>query len=633
MSKNLEIPQFKSCLPPTPFIEYGGGPSTKIDANLPQTNEFSAYGVLPVDMTNAAFKTGVVAPLPDPFFAEVTALKIGTPDEIKGKIAAKLRGMFSTHIKPKNFPVSGTEKIVDPAWVTAANYSVPVQYIFVPKMIDNFVDYLGDMPFSEVVDKVNTEGVKPLVTINYAQQALVTFEKAVTATMPSVPNLLIIEEYRMAAYLGKYGMGRVVKTFTLLPGEKTTITVKTYKDTTTTQTKSENVLDSYSQSSANELDSLIKGETDNTTTSKRSLDSMTKLSLTGGPFMKLAGFGASTDLNIKTESSRSSNVKSLNQAIEKHVNNSNSNRQIQVNTTTTETTKAGEESSTVRELVNLNKSRVLNFVFRQLHQQYITVTYLADIKIAFTNGYEPDTRIVSLEELRPMLVSVLKTPADVDWAEYNILRNYCNVYNYKDEGVEFIKPIEREIGTCIPRPAPNTTVAVSSTKTIKAVATLVPSGVEFTKFWRKNKALGEKSVSIYGLDINVPGVILSVKESTLKTSSVLAEAMLGQADALDCFNLKIQDSEAQKGYIENTERLTRLQNEEWKARHDRAKQQQEIERMQTDNELVKFQMEIVREIKDPVQRAEMYKKNLRHVLRYATNGDSKISFCIGLFQS
>jgi hypothetical protein len=614
MSKNLEIPQFKSCLPPTPFIEYGGGPSTKIDANLPQTNEFSAYGVLPVDMTNASFKTGVVAPLPDPFFAEIAAFKVGTPlptaDDVKAKIASKLRGMFGQHIKGKNFPVSKEEREIDPSWYTemgapGSSFNIPVRYIMVTRMRDNYIDYLGDMPFADVVDKVNTEGVKPLITINYAQQALVTFEKAVTTTMPSVPNLLIIEEYRMAAYLGKYGMGRVVKTFTLLPGEKTTITVKTYKDTTATQTRSENVLDSYSQSSANELDTLIKGETDNTTSSKRSLDSTTKLSLTGGPFMKLAGFGASTDLNIKTESARSSNVKSLNQAIEKHVNNSNSNRQIQINTTTTETTKVGEESSTVRELLNLNKSRVLNFVFRQLHQQYITVTYLADIKIAFTNGYEPDTRIVSLEELRPLLISVLKTPADVDWVEYNILKNYCKVYDFKDLPLAFVELIPRESGTCIPRPDANVAVLTPQNKTSAAPP---PVLVETTKFWRKNKALGEKATSVYGLDIFVPGVILSVKESTLKTSSVLAEAMLGQADALDCFNLKIQDSEAQKGYIENTERLTRLQNEEWKARHDRAKQQQEIERMKMDNELVKFQMEIVRELKDPVQRAEMYKK-------------------------
>lgn len=603
MSRNLEIPQFSSCLPQTPFIKYGSGDPTEIAPNLPQTNEFSAYGIVPVEVSPSAFKTGVVPPPVDTFFAEITALKVGTPDEIKGKIATKLRGMFGTHIKPKNFPVAGTEKIVDPAWVAAANYSAPVQYIYVQKMIDNFVDYMGDMPFSEVVDKVNTEGVKPVVSLNYAQQALVAFVKPVTATTPAVPNLFVVEEYRMAAYLGKYGMGRVVKTFSLLPGEKTTISVKAYKDTKTTQSRSENVLDSYSESSANDLENLVQGEQENKTENKNSTSFTGKLSFTGGSKF-LSGVEASAELTTKNESTRGSMVKNLNRALEKHVNNSNSNRQIQVNTTTTETTTNTEESATVRELLNLNKSRVLNFVFRQLHQQYITVTYLADIKIAFTNGFEPDARLVSLEELRGLLVSVLN-PSEIDKVARNILKNYCIVRDYQDTEVAFIEKKTWQIGTCVDMP----TIAVSFSGTPTPAAPPPALPLEYFTFWRKKKDIkGTVPKKDYGLEMTVPGVILSVKESTLKTSSTLTEAMLGQADALDCFNLKIQDAEAQKGYIDNTERLTRLQNEEWKARHDRAKQQQDIERMKTDNELVKLQMEIIREIKDPVQRAEMYKK-------------------------
>ena len=382
MSTNLNIPQFTSCIEQEPFIKYGKGPAITIEPNLPQTNEFSAYGILPVEVSADAFKSGVIDATVDPFFGEITALKVGTADEIKGKIATKLRGMFGIYIKPKNFPVAGTERIVDPSWIAAANYSAPVRYIDVPKMIDNFVDYMGDMPFSMVVDKVNTEGVKPVVSLNYAQQALVAFVKPVTESTVATPNLFIIEEYRMAAYLGKYGMGRVVRTFSLLPGEKTTITVKTYRDTKTTKSRSENVLDSYSETSANDLENLVQGERDDKTDTKRTTDFNAKLSLDGGAYKALTGIKASSELNIKNESARSSNIKNLNRAIEKHVNTSNSNRQIQVNTTTTESTTEGEESSTVRELLNLNKSRVLNFIFRQLHQQYITVTYLADIKIA-----------------------------------------------------------------------------------------------------------------------------------------------------------------------------------------------------------------------------------------------------------
>ena len=114
---------------------------------MPQTNEFSAYGILPVEVSASAFKSDVVPPPIDPFFGEITALKVGTPDEIKGKIATKLRGIFGAYIKPKNFPVAGTEIIVDPSWVAAANYSASIRYIDVQKMLDNFVDYMGDMPF------------------------------------------------------------------------------------------------------------------------------------------------------------------------------------------------------------------------------------------------------------------------------------------------------------------------------------------------------------------------------------------------------------------------------------------------------------------------------------------------------
>lgn len=39
------------------------------------------------------------------------------------------------------------------------------------------------------------------------------------------PTFLIVEEYRLSNFLGQYGAGRTVKTFSLLPGESTTISV------------------------------------------------------------------------------------------------------------------------------------------------------------------------------------------------------------------------------------------------------------------------------------------------------------------------------------------------------------------------------------------------------------------------
>jgi hypothetical protein len=44
-------------------------------------------------------------------------------------------------------------------------------------------------------------------------------------TIVAPPRLMIVEIYRLSSFLGNYGAGRVVKTFSLLPGEKTKISV------------------------------------------------------------------------------------------------------------------------------------------------------------------------------------------------------------------------------------------------------------------------------------------------------------------------------------------------------------------------------------------------------------------------
>ena len=72
---------------------------------------------------------------------------------------------------------------------------------------------------------------------------------------------------------------------------------------------------------------------------------------------------------------------------------------------------------------------------------------------------------------------------------------------------------------------------------------------------------------------------MNVQKTTLKTSSVLAEAILGQVDALDCFNLQIQDSESQKGYMDLFEREQRLKIEESRAANEHDKVAAEVEKL------------------------------------------------------
>jgi hypothetical protein len=43
------------------------------------------------------------------------------------------------------------------------------------------------------------------------------------------PHIYIVEIYKLTTRLGDYGAGKVIKTFSLLPGEKTKISVKSYR--------------------------------------------------------------------------------------------------------------------------------------------------------------------------------------------------------------------------------------------------------------------------------------------------------------------------------------------------------------------------------------------------------------------
>jgi len=102
-----------------------------------------------------------------------------------------------------------------------------------------------------------------------------------------------------------------------------------------------------------------------------------------------------------------------------------------VNTTTSDTLTETNEESSVREIANPNLSRVLNFAFRQLLQEYVSVTHLDDIKVAFTNGYPDSFRVVSIEELDSLLDEVVE-PVHWDairnkiFNEYNIIKNYTD---------------------------------------------------------------------------------------------------------------------------------------------------------------------------------------------------------------
>ncbi len=625
----MAIPEFRTCVPQVPSISFASGAGIFIDPNLPQSNSFSAYSPFPLVLPESVFTEAAKLTPPENFFAQILL----PANQTDAFVTAYLQDHYPSAIRTQQVEHSTIQQIPNPAFdMDKARrdhppYMVP-ETIPATRTVLQTTKMFGNLPFDEVVAKVKTDKVRPVVSRDFANNPVVQYVSAPVKQ----PRLFLVEEYQVAAYLGKYGLGRVVKTFSLLPGEKTTLTVKTYKDTTTTRTASENVLDSFTQTSANEFEKLIQAEsTLNQQDSKtKTVGANLSLSLSPAKFIE-KGSTAGGSFENKTINTRTSDTKNLNRALEKHVNTSNANRQMTVNTTTSETVKETEENSTVREVVNINKSRVLNFIFRQLHQQYITVTYLANVKVAFCNGYEESLRIVSLEELGDFLGTLI-VEGQRATVEKLLLKNYCTVQNYKDVAIPFMERYSHPIGGCFP--AGVSTLDGGTNPNERPANT-----TETVSYWRKKRAVQDSvPANVYGFPIEVSGAILSVQENTLKTSSVLVESLLGQADALDCFSMKIQDAEAQRGYQDLAERELRIQNENAKAQweleqtrqkwdNENAKIQLELEharqkweaeqkytqeyeqkKKETELDLMRLQVEIIRGLGDPNRQAEMYKR-------------------------
>jgi hypothetical protein len=92
-----------------------------------------------------------------------------------------------------------------------------------------------------------------------AQQP-VTFYAMVKRATELRQRLLLVETYRLSSFLGNYGAGRTLKTFTLLPGETTTISVRTFNKVETTSKSASSILDSFTDESATAFEDTLAAE-------------------------------------------------------------------------------------------------------------------------------------------------------------------------------------------------------------------------------------------------------------------------------------------------------------------------------------------------------------------------------------
>jgi hypothetical protein len=358
------------------------------------------------------------------------------------------------------------------------------------------------------------------------------------------PRLFLIERYRLSSYLGAYGAGRTLKTFTLLPGEKTKISTRTYTKTVEQRKQASSILDSITDESTKDFENTLATEQSN----KSAYEETFSYEVNGKAEANWGWGSAEVSGGVKggTNSSREEFAKNVANTTQKHVAKASSKRDVQINTSYERTDETETEASTEREIQNINVSRTLNFVFRQMNQEFITILHLVDIKAAFWNGDSNPLSTtfkkieVPLPELNSLLRQVLVNDDDPNALTIHkevhkaIIDEITNIrdYNYDDlEADENSENFLEEVSDIDTSPGPDP--------------------ITSRNYWRINKKYRSKYIDGPTNITNIPGVIMSVDMNVIRTEGIEVESILGKGLALDDYSRDLQDQSIRTKQLEN----------------------------------------------------------------------------------
>lgn len=500
----------KSCLEGEPLARLDEtGKASILNYNLPQSVSYDVVSFVQFDIPDSKFKKKELEPPKDSYWSELEAQKKNKEFDVNS-ITQVMRGKsYSPIPEIQNLGLNlNADTPATSSGVVLKAANIPIATASVAS---------AELSNEHIANKIY-EGHMPVLHTRFSGKQGLKFVKK--PEKPS-PGIFLVMRMRMASYLGDYGAGQTLSTFTLLPGEKTTISIRTYQHKEETRTSSQSILDSYSESCSDDLQTTVEQNSSmGFSSSETDTDSMAaEVGASGGVnlgIVKLGGEtkGSASSVNTTTEAVNTQ-VDTLVGSVDHHVQTADTQRQIEINTDVSSSSTEETEVTTTRVLENLNRSRVLNFVFRQLLQHYYTVTYLHDVSFMYTNGYPNHNKTATLSSLSHFLRRVLVDEESAKDVKNQIYEFLCNVPDYQDNRVSFIERVKEEPANCIhPEQSSGATHVVRKIK-----------GLEQT----------------YG-DKSFPGIILNVTDRIVRTPSVMVDALLGQGEALDCYNMQLQEA-------------------------------------------------------------------------------------------
>lgn len=347
------------------------------------------------------------------------------------------------------------------------------------------------------------------------------------------PKIFLVERYGVSSFLGDYGMGKTVKTFTLLPGETTRISMRTWQSTKESREESSSIIDSHEQSARERFADKIQNETTDKQTKSKTEEWHVEAEVSAS-----WGFGSASVSgggSGEYSSGREQFAKQAAESVKEHAAESSSKREMSVTSSSEREEESGSETIIERTISNANMRRVLNFVFRELNQEYITKLHLKDVRVAFTNGRRDSWREVPISGLLGFLQEFV-----VEHKIPQVARAILKVAGFIADSEDIMVPTLERVNLV----DHGTRIEIEPATLDEDGEFPVPTANSYYRF--KSGPLNQADSSN-----PVDGVLLNDSRITMRTDSVIVEALLGQADALDEYAMTIQRAAANKETLAN----------------------------------------------------------------------------------
>jgi hypothetical protein len=339
------------------------------------------------------------------------------------------------------------------------------------------------------------------------------------------PKLVIVQVLGISSFLGDYGLGRTVKTFTLLPGETTTISTRTWRASSESISQASSIIDSYDDSSIERFADTVMSETTDTATRSETeswyVDAEASGSL-GFASASVSGGGAG-EYTSGTEAFS----KAVDESVREHTTEASSHRENTVTSSSERSVSTEDEEVIERTIKNINVRRVLNFTFRELNQAYVTKTHLLDVRVAFGNGNSGSWREEPISGMRRLVEEVV-APEHVDEVCRDLLETIAVIYDRDQSPVRVLEQVR--LDEC------GVEWQVRDAQPGKDCRYPAPTADGRLYYRFKGGPLGQPK----NTEHPVEGVPLQERTIVMATDSVAVEALLGVEEALDEYSHDLQ---------------------------------------------------------------------------------------------